>query len=181
MVRYPDDPYDRKWYPINDTTNWEIIQTDKRVMNYDNDLFDAPSKVMQTAATPRNASDDIRFQLYYFDTQSKYLSSGCIPILYFSELEPRLGTNVRQFYVNINDKLWYPKVYTPPYLYSDAIYNTNLYGRGNTQYNVTINSASNSTLPPIINAYEVHFVISTANNGTDSQDGMDINTCMHFF
>ena len=58
MVRYPDDPYDRVWFPqkIDETT---VISTDKMVQNSDKDEFEVPSKVMQTAINSHNASDNI--------------------------------------------------------------------------------------------------------------------------
>ncbi|TVU19669.1 hypothetical protein EJB05_35832, partial [Eragrostis curvula] len=158
MVRYPDDPYDRKWFPMMiDANNWAVISTEKTVQNSNNDKFEPPSKVMQMAATPLNASNNIQFQMY--SNKSLNLVLGAIVILYFSELEPPLGKAMRQFYININNKMWYPQGYTPPYLYSDAVFNTFRH-RGYTKYNVTISATANSTLPPII--------------GTDSQDGITL-------
>jgi hypothetical protein len=133
------------------------------------DIFEVPTKVMQTAITPRNVSQNIEFS---WDPvpQPKDPTPGYIGILYFSELQ-RLPANAgRQFYVNLNGKPWYPKAYKPMYLISDAIYNSNPY-RGLAHYNISINATANSTLPPIINAVEVFSVISTTNVGTDSQDG----------
>nr|CAB3464668.1 unnamed protein product [Digitaria exilis] len=168
IVRYPDDPHDRFWYPWVDATSWSSISTTERVQNIDNDLFEAPSKVMQTAVTPRNASSNIEF-FWDNDPQPNDPSPGYIGILHFSEVELLPGSATRQFYININGKQWYPKPFTPEYLYSDAIYNNNPHS-GFARYNISLNATGNSTLPPIINAVEVFSVIPTTNVGTDSQD-----------
>ncbi|KAL6620353.1 hypothetical protein ACP70R_035492 [Stipagrostis hirtigluma subsp. patula] len=62
----------------------------------------------------------------------------------------------------------------PVYLYADAIYSRNPYvnvGHSSTPINISINATANSTLPPIINAVEVFYVISTSGDATDSHDG----------
>ncbi|KAK3135030.1 hypothetical protein QOZ80_5BG0413750 [Eleusine coracana subsp. coracana] len=168
LVRYPDDPHDRFWIPWVDTTKWATISTTKRALNIDDDKFEAPSKVMQTAITPLNASQNIQF---YWDPepQPKDPTPGYIGILHFCEVEQLSSNETRQFYVNLNGGLWYPKAYSPPYLQTDATYNSNA-ARGFTHYNVTLNATATSTLPPLINAVEVFSVISTTEVGTDSQD-----------
>ncbi|PVH62110.1 hypothetical protein PAHAL_3G207200 [Panicum hallii] len=168
IVRYPDDPHDRFWYPFVDATNWSSISTAKRVQNLDKDLFEAPSKVMQTAITPRNASSNIEF-FWDAEPHPKDPTPGYIGILHFSEVELLPSNAARQFYINLNGKPWYPKPFTPEYLYTDATYNSNPY-RGIARYNISINATANSTLPPIINAVEVFSVIPTTNVATDSQD-----------
>jgi hypothetical protein len=162
MVRYPDDPYDRVWFPRTNNES-TVISTEKMVQNSGEDKFEAPLKVMQTAIMPRNASNNIRLDPS---------SPDCIYVLHFSELEPLPDKAVRQFNININGEL--VQDYTPQYLHSGAIFNMNP-KRGNDQYGVTINTTANSTLPPIINAYEIHAVISMAKFGTESQDGMHID------
>jgi len=162
-VRYPDDPYDRVWFPqkIDETT---VISTDKMVQNSDKDEFEVPSKVMQTAINSHNASDNI---ILGWSLTPDPPPPGCIFILYFSEIEPLPDKAVRQFYTKINDEVG--QDYTPRYLQSGAIFNKNPQ-RGNGQYTATIKATASSTLPPIINAYELFFVISTAKFGTESQD-----------
>ena len=126
---------------------------------------------MQTAITPRNASKNIEF-LWESEPQPKDPNPRYIGILHFSELELLPSNVTREFYVNLNGKLWYSKAYSPTYLYTDATYNNNNPLSGSTQYNISLNATANSTLPPIINAVEVFNVISTAEFGTDSQDGI---------
>ena len=113
MVRYPDDPYDRVWIPIIDATDWAGISTTETVQNEYKDLFEAPSKVMQTAITPRDAANSINF---HWDSkpQSKGPSLGYIPVFHFADVLQ--GGGVRQFNININnDKPW-SQHYTPRHL-----------------------------------------------------------------
>ncbi|TVU19667.1 hypothetical protein EJB05_35830, partial [Eragrostis curvula] len=166
IVRYPDDPYDRIWYPKINTTNWNVTSTEKSVQN--NNRFEVPSKVMQTAVTPRIASDNIQLQ-WFLNPEPNDPLPLCVHVLHFSELEPLHGKAVRQFDININSDLGNTQGFTPVYLSSIAIFNNGPY-RGYTQYNATISATANSTLPPIINAYEIFAIIPTTNIGTEAQD-----------
>lgn len=90
-------------------------------------------------------------------------------MLHFAELQ-RLDSNAtRQFNVTINGVPWY-NAYTPVYLTADTIYSRGPH-QGSSNYSISIRATANSTLPPIINAGEIFNVISTANVGTDVQDG----------
>ncbi|XP_062231938.1 putative leucine-rich repeat receptor-like protein kinase At2g19210 [Phragmites australis] len=168
IVRYPDDPYDRVWFPWVDATTWKSLSTTNRVQNIDNDLFEAPSKVMQTAIKPRNASKNIEFS-WESEKQPKDPTPEYIAIMHFSELQLLPGNAVREFYINVNGKLWFPSGITPFYLSTGFVYGMDPF-RGSAQYDVSINATANSTLPPFINAIEVFSVISTTNVGTDSSD-----------
>ncbi|TVU20520.1 hypothetical protein EJB05_36733, partial [Eragrostis curvula] len=171
LVRYPDDPYDRIWDPLLDTTNWTPMSTTGRVENYNTDHFDAPSKVMQTAITPRNASKNIML-IWQPKPQPKDPTPAYLIVMHFSELQLLPGGAVREFYINHNGML-FSRGYKPPYLFSGAAYNINP-RRGYDQYNISLNATANSTLPPIINALEIFTVIPTTNIGTDSSDASAI-------
>ncbi|TVU23156.1 hypothetical protein EJB05_30242, partial [Eragrostis curvula] len=190
IVRYPDDLHDRIWLPWINKMNWVDISTTLMVKNLDGDWFGAPSKVMQTAITPRDASKNIELS-WDPKPQTKDPSPGYITILDFAELLLHSGA-AHEFYVNLNGDLWYPHSFTPDYLYTDALFNTDPTKRpgqtkdfqdgysdfggasapvqGYTRYNISLNATANSTLPPIINAIEVFSVIPTTEIGTDSQD-----------
>ncbi|CAN6341785.1 unnamed protein product [Urochloa humidicola] len=167
-VRYPDDPHDRIWVPWFDATIWDVVSTMQRVQNYEMDRFEAPSKVMQTAITPRNASKNIEFVWNSMMSHKDRSLPGYMLITHFSELNLLTSSDVREFNINLNGELWWSHL-RPRYLYSDAIYSTKPL-RSDTRYKVSINATANSTLPPIINAVEIFSIISTTNVGTDSQD-----------
>jgi hypothetical protein len=170
IVRYPDDPRDRVWLPWADATIWDVIWTTDRVQNLESDEFEAPSKVMQTAITPRNASNNITFS-WNSKPQPRDPAPGYMAIMYFSELQRLSSSAVREFFVEINDVVWRSTLgFRPDYLFSDYSYSTAPLP-ASTRYNVSINATANSTLPPFINAIEVYSVISTTGVGTDSSDG----------
>ncbi|CAL4902165.1 unnamed protein product [Urochloa decumbens] len=167
IIRYPEDQYDRVWTFWSDPTEWRSISTTSRVNNVENDKFEAPSAVMQTAITPSNASRNIQFS-WDPEPQPSDPSPGYIAIMYFSELDNLSSNQVRQFYISLNGKPWYSSAFRPEYLLSNAIFDNepNRY----SQYSITISATANSTLPPIINALEVFSVMNTTNVGTDAQD-----------
>jgi hypothetical protein len=144
------------------------------VQEEQNAKFEAPSKVMQTAVKPLNGSKIIEL-FWEQEPQPKDKTPGYIAILHFTEIEVLTGNESRQFYINLNGELWYPKAYTPPYLDHGYTYNSNPVRRASTQYNISLNATANSTRPPIINAVELFSVFSTRNLGTDSQDGTYVN------
>ncbi|XP_024315142.1 receptor-like protein kinase At3g21340 isoform X2 [Brachypodium distachyon] len=164
IARYPDDPHDRIWYPWYDATIWAELSTTHTVTNADYGLFEAPPVVMQTAITPRNGSRSI---VFYWDAEPtpNDPSPGYIIVMHFAELQLDA---VRNFYVNLNGKPWYSDAYTPDYLRSNAVYD--IVPNRQRHYNLTIDAATNSTLPPILNAVELFSVIPTTIVGTDSQD-----------
>ncbi|RLN28628.1 putative leucine-rich repeat receptor-like protein kinase [Panicum miliaceum] len=168
IVRYPDDPHDRVWVPLVDaTTSWSSVSTARTVLNFNKASYEAPSKVMQTAITPRNASENIFFT-WNSQLRPDDPTPGYVAVLYFAELDSLPSNAVRQFYINLNGELWY-RSYSPYYLFTDTLHSLRPM-RDYPQYNFSINATTNSTLPPIINAVEVFSVISTTNVGTDSQD-----------
>uniref|UniRef100_A0A0E0QNS8 Protein kinase domain-containing protein n=1 Tax=Oryza rufipogon TaxID=4529 RepID=A0A0E0QNS8_ORYRU len=169
FIRYPDDPRDRGWRPLIDTTRYVEVSTTKTVQNVAKDLFEAPSAVMQTAITPRNASDSI--EVYWTADPSAASAGdpppGYIAIMHFSELQLVQGNAVRAFNISLNDE-WLDRM-MPDYLYADADYNTVPF-RGSNRYNLTFRATANSTLPPIINALEIFSVIPTTNVPTYAKD-----------
>ncbi|EEC79558.1 hypothetical protein OsI_20686 [Oryza sativa Indica Group] len=175
IIRYPDDPHDREWVPWINPFDWTVISTTTMVQNIENDIFEAPSRVMQTAITPRNASGNIEFAWDAY-TQPKDPTPGYIANFYFTEVQLLPSNALRQLYINLNGRLVYNESYTPLYLYADLIYEKKPFLRY-PEYNISINATSNSTLPPIINAIEVFSVMPTINVATDSEDG----TCTYMY
>ncbi|KAM0828338.1 hypothetical protein ACQ4PT_067619 [Festuca glaucescens] len=168
IVRYPDDPHDRIWYPMVDMTRWTEISTTQKAQSRDNDFFEAPSVVLQTAIRPRNASHNLEFT-WSSEPTPMDPSPGYIVILHFAELQILPGNAVRQLNVVLNDKPWYTTGFTTEYLYDTVAYNTQPF-QYNSRYNLNVEASGNATLPPFINAIEVFSVFPTTNIGSDSQD-----------
>ncbi|XP_047043818.1 probable LRR receptor-like serine/threonine-protein kinase At1g05700 [Lolium rigidum] len=168
VIRFPDDPHDRFWFPESKPTEWLEIATPLKVQHYDNDNFDVPSAVMQTAVTPINASKPIEYS-WDAEPSAKNPAPGYMCILHFSELQLLPPGAARQFYVNINGILALDNGFTPDYLYSDPVHSTRAFD-GFHQYTVSLNATPNSTLPPVLNAIEIFSVLPTTGVPTAAQD-----------
>ncbi|KAG6526605.1 hypothetical protein ZIOFF_016597 [Zingiber officinale] len=164
VAEYPADPLDRLWSPWS-STNWNDVSTNFTVQNLDQDFFEAPSAIMQTAVTPINSSTlVIRWDAFPGDVNQFF------PILHISEIFDLSGTNQsRQFNVYLNGFRWLRDIVTPPYLYSDAIY-SNVPFPSFPTYNVSLEALSNSTLPPILNAFELYTTMSNTSVPSDAGD-----------
>ncbi|KAM0875070.1 hypothetical protein ACQ4PT_037026 [Festuca glaucescens] len=169
IVRYPDDPHDRIWFTWVDTVTWADISTTQTVQTIDEDLYQAPSAVLQTAITPRNVSRNIEMTWFSKPTPMDP-SPGYIFILHFAELQALPAKAVRELRVNVNDKPWFNFDYTfaPVYSYDLPFYRSQPFQY--SSYNLSIEATSNATLPPFINAAEVFTVFPTTNLGTESLD-----------
>lgn len=93
----------------------------------------------------------------------------CIAILYIAELQILTGNDVSEYNAVI-DGVEATLPHTPGYLIADTLYNSEPH-QCSSHYNITIIATAKSTLPPIISAFEYFSVISTANVGSDVQDG----------
>jgi hypothetical protein len=122
-----------------DAATWAVISTTDQVLNIgDEDLFEAPSKVLQTAITPRdNGTRSIQFS-WDRKPQPKDPTPEYIVIMHFAELQVLPNNAVREFYVSINGKLFYPIGVAPFHLSAGFIYNMDPLP-GSAQYNVSIN------------------------------------------
>ncbi|KAJ3704093.1 hypothetical protein LUZ61_007798 [Rhynchospora tenuis] len=176
IIRYPDDPHDRMWKPWSNVPYWAEITTSQHIQNTQNDPFEAPSAVLQTAVTPVNATPANTSALKFFwladpfDKDPDYLAT-----FHFSELQTLTNGQKREFNITINDAMFSPKPYSPYPLYADAIYGRYKPFPGMRQYNVTLKASSNSTLSPILNAVEVFSVLPVSDIPTDSVDVSAIN------
>uniref|UniRef100_A0ACD5U192 Uncharacterized protein n=1 Tax=Avena sativa TaxID=4498 RepID=A0ACD5U192_AVESA len=166
LIRYPDDPLDRFWFPWVNSVLWTEMSTTRKVSHLNPDLFEAPPAVLGTAIRPRNGSQ-IQFS-WEPQPQPNDPSPAYFVIMYFTELQLLPSNALREFYINLNGELWFRDGVRPAYLYSGVNYNN--FALRKNQYNITINATANSTLPPIINAVEVFSVIPTTNLVTDVGD-----------
>ncbi|KAF6985712.1 hypothetical protein CFC21_003539 [Triticum aestivum] len=169
-IRYPDDPYDRAWMPRSNPNLWLDISTKEKVQESVGNLrLHVPSTVMQTAVTALNGSKSKTVEVSW-ETELDHVhpTPGCIAILYTAELQILAGNDVRQFNIIVDDGPT-DLPHTPEYLVTHGFANIEPH-KCLSRYNFTVTATANSTLPPIINAFEYFSVISTANVGTDIQD-----------
>ncbi|XP_052110577.1 probable LRR receptor-like serine/threonine-protein kinase At1g05700 isoform X2 [Arachis duranensis] len=171
--RYKDDPYDRIWEPYWDQ-KW--TQLSGRLSNDDmgSNVFKLPAVVMETAATPKNATASLDFQWEDNDyagnneTQHPYYF-----YLHFAELQ-KLGANqTSSFNISLNDVPWarikleYASLYTK--------YTTSPWF-GYKKYHISLIRTESSSLPPIINALEIYLVKDFSSQLETQKDDVDAVT-----
>ncbi|RRT67928.1 hypothetical protein B296_00008128 [Ensete ventricosum] len=160
-VRFPDDPYDRVWNPSDDPS-WVTLSTDLKVDDADN-LFAPPIIVLQTAVTPATGRQ------LDFSCDAGSPDENLYHVLYFTELRLLTGNATRAFNITRNGDTRF-SWYTPPYLSCGYIYSAEPFD-GYSRYRYVLDATSNSTLPPIINAFEVYSLMQLTEAATDSVDG----------
>ncbi|KAJ4787493.1 Leucine-rich repeat protein kinase family protein [Rhynchospora pubera] len=162
-LRYPHDPYDRIWRNYTMET-WRYIETNSTVQP-DKD-FATPSTVMQTAATTSSTNQSLDIS-WSSDNESTVF----LIILHFSEIQELPPTALRQFDIFGNGVLALNSI-TPIKLYSEWAKYTHTW---HTEYTASLKATSNSTLPPILNAFELYVVRPTTGIPTYSGDVAAIN------
>ncbi|XP_042460720.1 probable LRR receptor-like serine/threonine-protein kinase At1g05700 [Zingiber officinale] len=166
LSRYPDDPLDRVWLLLSSTQmKWNDASTDSTVENLSEDFFQAPSVVMQTAVNPIDSSS-----IVITWHPSPGVVNQFFPILHISEIADLSGTDQsRQFNIYANGLRWLPEIVTPPYLYSGFVYSL-VPLLSSPTYNISLEALSNSTLPPILNAFELYTTMSNTSVPSDAGD-----------
>lgn len=118
---------------------------------------------MTTAATPiiANSSLDISVTAGNDTTQ-------CYFYLHFAEVEKLQANQSRVINVSLNGNQWHGP-FSPEYLSSTTIYSKNF---STGDQHVSIYKTESSTLPPILNAFEVYKVIELRQSETGQEEGM---------
>ncbi|KAG1346648.1 putative LRR receptor-like serine/threonine-protein kinase [Cocos nucifera] len=160
ILRYPDDQKDRIWIPFRNDPFWSDISTTNEVDHKEDDLFEVPRAVLQTAAVPVN-SNELAF--YWWAGCSEETRLTYHYFMHFAEIQDEHRT----FNINLNGEFWYGPV-TPPDRMSLTVYTAspgNLYW-----YNISLLATEYSIGPPSINAIEVYWVMLISANETNVQD-----------
>ncbi|XP_073007911.1 putative leucine-rich repeat receptor-like serine/threonine-protein kinase At2g19230 [Typha latifolia] len=156
IIRYPDDPYDRIWEPMDITL--DVLTTDKAVEhNKTEDEYEVPSAVLQTASVSAGVNDGIGF---YWDSNSE---SSYYAVLHFSELELLPENDVRAFDVYL-DRQSVSTDYTPTYLEGSAV------AIPNVGFAFSLNASRRATRPPILNAFEIYSMETISSDATNVGD-----------
>lgn len=169
--RYPFDPHDRIWQSYGDIAAWTNITTAQTVDISNSISFDAPSQVVQSAATPVNGT-----QLDFSWTPDPSLnnensSTAYLLLLYFAELQRLPSNALRRFDILVDGASWNgSKSYTPKYLTAEVVERVVVQGSG--QHAVSLIATPDATLPPILNAFEIYSVRQMTELATDNGDGM---------
>ncbi|PQM33855.1 putative LRR receptor-like serine/threonine-protein kinase [Prunus yedoensis var. nudiflora] len=165
-VRYQDDILDRFWYAYNDLDDWTQLNTSSTINSESESESDyqLPSVVMSTASTPKYPSDSLSIIFSLPDINAEYHS-----YLHFAEVESlQLNQSRLQYIFRNGDRTFGP--FSPPYLSTETIYSTDAWSTGVNDVNISITRADNSTLPPILNAFEIYMVKHFVEAETNQED-----------
>ncbi|XP_078149484.1 senescence-induced receptor-like serine/threonine-protein kinase [Carex rostrata] len=159
VLRYPQDKYDRWW--TKETLNGTIEISSNSTIEADPD--ETPAIVMQTAATTSSTQQPLNL---YWNVDDK--SSTYYWIFHFYEIQAS-PTGQREFDLLINGAMGSKKIIFQTW------YRITLQRSGFINYNVSLVATSNSTLPPLLNGYEL-YKIAPVGVPTYSEDVAAINT-----
>jgi hypothetical protein len=173
LFRYGYDVHDRFWLPYN-KFGWTDLSTSLTIDDSQRDIqFQPPSIVMSSAATPVNGNDSLEISWQSDDASSEYYM-----YMHFAEVVKLEANQSRSFNITLNDKFWYgPQA--PDYLSANTVYSTSSI-TGSGKYEFSLFKTENSTLPPIINAFEIYSVKYLEQSETDQEDGTLFHTCICF-
>ncbi|WOK91455.1 senescence-induced receptor-like serine/threonine-protein kinase [Canna indica] len=163
LVRYPDDPYDRIWWPATEP-NWVQISTAQMLSSPDDYAFHPPMIVMQTAAAPVNSSI-MEFNWTFADTEAP--NNEFYVNLFFAELQFSAS---RTFDVYLNGRFFHSA--PQRYLFMSILYSASPLD-ASSEYLWALNSTGLSPLPPFINAVEGFTAMHLTQAATDSGDAVD--------
>uniref|UniRef100_A0A2C9UZW7 non-specific serine/threonine protein kinase n=1 Tax=Manihot esculenta TaxID=3983 RepID=A0A2C9UZW7_MANES len=161
-VRYPEDVYDRIWAPYH-SFKWAEINTSQSIDSQAQNNYRPPSVVMRTAGTPANASEAMTLHINMEDNTLKFLV-----YMHFSEIVRLQANQSREFNISFNGKHWFGPV-VPNYLYTTTVYSRSALTAG--QYQFTLYKTECSTLPPLLNAIEIYYVLPISQSQTNQEDG----------
>ncbi|KAK4852526.1 hypothetical protein QYF36_024832 [Acer negundo] len=154
IVKYPEDNYDRIWFPaINSGIFTEATSSAIIANTLDND---PPKEVLRNAFITQNTSTAI------------VLRANLLMNMYFSEVDVLDSTDERSFEFYINDVIVSDPI-IPPYGKAIQRYLKNFSASSNTSF--ALGATSNSTLPPLTNALEVFTITDQLTDGTSPYDG----------
>ena len=143
---------------------WTELTTSMTVDPRSHIDFQPPQLVMSTAATPINTSAPMQFFLESEDKNTEFFA-----YFHFAELQELKANESRAFNINLDGSLFFGPI-IPTYLISSTAYSSSSF-RGGLNYSFTLEKLENSTLPPILNAFEFYTLVDLSQQETHQDDG----------
>ncbi|KAF5453081.1 hypothetical protein F2P56_028020 [Juglans regia] len=168
MMRYPEDVYDRFWWPFS-SKDWIQIETNASNYTHSSDnAYKIPNAVLMTAAKTQNASIPLRYSPDD-ETREQCSNSKCSVYFHFAEIEKLELGQQRELTINLNAETNLTESVKLDYLNPQTIARTSLPIRG-MWLNFSINAAKGTQLPPILNGFETFALIEQPNQPTVADD-----------
>lgn len=164
--RFADDVYDRIWKPAESVQGTRYLTSNQTINT--NNIYNPPQAAMRSAITPTDSTSNLNFSIKADLVTDKYLF-----YFHIAELQNLTGSNqTREFDIYLNNNVFagtLTRAYLG-YLSTSTAYSPVSYSA--QQFNISMRSLSNSTLPPLLNAYEVYKLNRLSQRETNATDGM---------
>nr|XP_043633244.1 senescence-induced receptor-like serine/threonine-protein kinase [Erigeron canadensis] len=167
VIRYKDDKFDRIWIP-SIPQGYKAVQTSSDTVPSGD--FEMPLKVMSTAITPINSTDNIVLQWIV------NIPSIVRIYLHFAEVETLLEDNLREFNIYLNGTALGPVI---PTTQASTIVTELFIANGNRF--LMLNKTQRSTLPPIINAAAIYNLMQLKQDQTEEEDDAAISNAKSIY
>ena len=162
-LRYSSDVYDRIWVTFF-KKEWTQISTSLEVDNSNH--YVPPEDALKNAATPTNASAPLTIEWITENANEQYYLYS-----HFAEIQELHTNETREFNIVWNGKLYYGPV-IPDKLKLTTIQSQSAETCNGGKCSFQLIRTNRSTLPPLLNAFEVYTVIQFPQSETDESDGM---------
>uniref|UniRef100_M4CR60 Protein kinase domain-containing protein n=1 Tax=Brassica campestris TaxID=3711 RepID=M4CR60_BRACM len=160
-IRYPSDEYDRVWSSsLRD--EWTLVSTTLQVNNFNN--YSLPENALTTAATPTNSSEPLTIQWASNNVNNQYYL-----YTHFAEIQDVQTNDTREFNITWNGEHYFGPL-IPPKFTVHTIYSQRAETCKGGICSFELMRTSRSTLPPLLNAYEVYTVIHFPQSETNEND-----------
>ncbi|KAM0847534.1 hypothetical protein ACQ4PT_054950 [Festuca glaucescens] len=164
------DPYDRFWQSwslsINYSYPWISLYTNKSIISPDNGAFSLPSGILQEASTLDTNYSFITLPMAQgrnLDTNKRQLF---LPIFHFAEINA--SNPNRRFDIYINNVRMFSD-FSPSQFQVESKYYSRQFMHDAYTF-ISLNKTASSSLPPLINAFEVYSLVPLENLTTDFDD-----------
>ncbi|KAL0661285.1 hypothetical protein Bca4012_098122 [Brassica carinata] len=161
-IRYPDDIYDRAWFPYFDEKSWTQVTTNLTVNITNN--YELPQGVAATGATPLNDAETLNITWDVEPPTAKFYT-----YMHFAELQTLRANDTREFNTTMNGKYSYGP-YTPTPLKIETVLDVKPEECDEGACILQLVGTSKSTLPPLLNAIEAFTEINFPQMETDGDD-----------
>ncbi|KAF8051032.1 hypothetical protein N665_1813s0001 [Sinapis alba] len=163
-VRYPDDVFDRIWFPSIPNGSKQLSEPSTSFSRNSSRMFHLPQAVMRTAVIPVTEGGSVDFGWTPDDPSLEFYF-----FLYFTGLqEPSSGSVARrEFIISLNGNS-FDRPFSLNYLETLVLSISN--PMSEQSFRFSISETRDSTLPPLINAMEAFFVNKLPQSSTDQND-----------
>ncbi|CAF2056764.1 unnamed protein product [Brassica napus] len=162
FVRYNEDFHDRTWIPHLDN---QIVSISTNLLVNTSNSYDVPQTVAKTAAIPANTSQPLTL-----DWSLDEINAQSYIYMHFAEIQDLEDDEIREFNITYNGgQNWY-SYFRPRKLKIITIYNPRAVSSPDGNFNFSFVMTGNSTLPPLINSFEVYKVLDLLQLETDQDE-----------